>query len=255
MSGDFCSEIIYLDEIDSTNAYLKRIAASGAPHGTVVIAEGQTSGRGRMGRGFVSEAGKGLYLSLLLRPDAGLTRSITMLTAFAAVAVCEAIMAIAPLQPKIKWVNDILVDDRKLCGILSEMSIETAQVDYVVIGVGINVHYEAADFPEELRDKAISLDMLTDEPLSRAKLAAALIDAFARMVEVCSADAQRYIDRYRERSITVGREILVLRGEEQREAEAIGISSDCGLIVRYPDGAEETLHYGETSIRGVRGYI
>jgi len=256
-SGDFCPEIVYLDEVDSTNSYLKRQAASGAAHGTVCIAGAQTGGRGRMGRGFVSTAGKGLYLSVLLRPSAAMGASITMLTAFAAVAVCEAIAAVAPVELKVKWVNDILVGDQKICGILSEMSLvaESATVDYVVIGAGINVHYQRADFPEEIRNRATSLAMLTDEPVSRVTLAAALIDAFARMVKVCTTDPEPYVERYRALSATVGREILVIRDGERLPASAVEISSDCGLVVRYPDGTEEILRYGETSIRGEYGYV
>jgi len=256
-SGTFCSEIIYLDEVDSTNSYLKCQAASGAAHGTVAIAETQTGGRGRQGRGFVSDPGKGLFFSILLRPDAAVTHSITALTAFAAVAVCEAVAAVAPVEPRVKWVNDILVGDRKLVGILSEMSMvgEMGQVDYVVIGAGINVHYTETDFPPELRGRATSLAMLTDRPISRIKLAATMIDAFARMYDACRTEPEIYVERYRALSATVGREILVIRGEESRPAYATGIRSDCGLVVRYPDGTEEVLHYGETSIRGERGYV
>ena len=257
-SENFCPEIVYLDEVDSTNSYLKRQAASGAAHGTVAIAETQSGGRGRQGRGFVSVSGKGLFFSVLLRPDAAVTQSITALTAFAAVAVCEAISAVAPsVEPRVKWVNDILVGDKKLVGILSEMSMvgEMGQVDYVVIGVGINVHYKETDFPPELRDRATSLAMLTDKPVSRVKLAAAMIDAFARMYDVCRTEPETYVERYRALSATVGREILVIQGAQSRPAYAVGICSDCGLVVRYPDGTEEVLHYGETSIRGERGYV
>ena len=255
-SQNFCREIIYLDEVDSTNSYLKRLADAGAGHGTVAIAGAQTGGRGRLGRSFVSLPGKGLFFSLLLRPEGG-PQSVTTLTAFAAVAAYEALTAVAAVEPKIKWVNDILVGDQKLVGILSEMSMvgEMGQVDYVVIGVGVNVHYRAADFPEELRDRATSLAMLTGEPVSRVKLAAAMIDAFAKMDGARGAQVENYVNKYRTLSATVGREVLVLRGAESRPAFAEGISPDCGLMVRYPDGAEETLYYGETSIRGAAGYI
>ncbi|MCL2841971.1 MAG: biotin--[acetyl-CoA-carboxylase] ligase [Oscillospiraceae bacterium] len=257
VTSDFCRELIYLDEVDSTNSYLKRMAADGAPHGTVCIADAQTGGRGRQGRGFVSTSGKGLFFSVLLRPDAALTRSITALTAFAAVAVCEAISATCSAEPRIKWVNDILAGDRKLVGILSEMSMEgeTGQVDYVVIGAGVNVHYQAEDFPEEIQERATSLDMLTGTSVSRVRLAAAMIDSFAHMYESCRTDAHTYTARYQELSATVGREIRVIRSGDTRPATAIGMSSDCGLIVRYADGVEETLHYGEVSVRGKYGYV
>ncbi|MCL2369037.1 MAG: biotin--[acetyl-CoA-carboxylase] ligase [Oscillospiraceae bacterium] len=255
-ASDFCRELIYLDEVDSTNSYLKRLADTGAAHGTVVIADAQTGGRGRMGRSFTSLPGKGLYFSLLLRPDAVLQRSLTALTAFSAVAVCEAISAVCEVEPRIKWVNDILVGDKKLVGILSEMSMvgEMGQAEYVVIGVGVNVHYEATDFPGEIRERATSLSMLTGASVSRVALAAALVDAFARMYDSLGEPAD-YVERYRGLSATVGREILVLRGGEAFPAFAAGIDDECGLIVRYPDGGEETLFYGQTSIRGDGGYI
>jgi len=252
----FCPEVIYLDEVDSTNSYLKQLAAQGAPHGTVVIADAQSGGRGRMGRSFVSEAGRGLFLSLLLRPEGEALQNVTTLTSFAAVCVCEAIEAVTGVEPSIKWVNDILVDDRKLCGILLEMSMvaELGQVDYVVVGIGINVHYQGLDFPAELRDRVTSLAMLTEKPVSRAKLAAELIDRLARMYDSL-ADPSDYVARYRGRSATVGREILVLRGEESCPAFAEGIAEDCGLQIRYPNGGREVLYYGETSIRGTDGYV
>jgi len=255
-SKDFCRQIIYLDEIDSSNSHLKQLAAVGAPHGTVVIANAQTGGRGRMGRPFVSEAGKGLFLSLLLRPDGESLRNVTTLTSLTAVCVCEAIQSLTGIEPSIKWVNDILVDDRKICGILLEMSMvaELGQVDYVVVGVGINVHYQAKDFPIELRERVTSLAMLIENPVSRAKLAAELIDRLGQM-SASLADPTEYVARYRARSATVGREILVLRGDESRPAFAESIGDDFGLHIRYPNGEREVLYYGETSIRGMHGYV
>ena len=251
-------EIIYLDQVDSTNSELKRMAASGAPHGTVVIAGEQTGGRGRLGRDFVSLAGKGLFFSLLLRPAAQeATQPVTRLTAFSAVAVCEAISKVAAVSPRIKWVNDVLVGDRKLCGILTEMAVvgEMGQVDYVVVGAGVNVHYRAADFPADVRSQATSLAMLSDAPHSLVKLAAELILAFSCMYKQCSVDPAPYVARYRELSATVGRDILVLRGDKSHPAHALEIDDDCGLVVCYPNGVEETLYYGETSIRGADGYV
>ena len=257
LERDCCfRDVICLEEVDSTNSHLKRLAASGAEHGTVLIADCQTAGRGRMGRAFASPGGKGLYLSLLLRPETMPPQTMA-LTAFAAVAVCEAIAAVCTVRPNIKWVNDILVDDRKLCGILTEMSMnaETGQVDYIVIGAGINVLHQLDDFPPGVRDIAVSLAMLTDEPVSRAELAATLMGALSRMYTQCLVDAGEYTARYRELSASVGRDIFVIRHGERRAAFAVGIADDCGLTVRYPDGTGETLTHGETSIRGAGGYV
>lgn len=261
---DFCREIIYLDEIDSTNSYLKRRAAEGEnlQHGTVVIANSQHGGRGRQGRGFASPKGQGLFLSVFLRAPGTSAASVTGLTAFAAVAVCQAIEAVAAVQPQIKWVNDVLVKDKKICGILTEMSIvgEMGLVDYIVIGAGINVRQQPADFPAEFRSRATSLLQHCKEPPSRNHLAAALIEAFADMYDVYLATPAayaKYLQQYRERSATIGREILVIQAdpENARRAQALDIDDDCALVVRYPDGKTESLRYGEASIRGTDGYI
>lgn len=248
----FCQEFIYLDEVDSTNSYLKRIAASGAAHGTVCIANAQTGGRGRLGRSFVSDPGKGLFLSILLRPEQNLPlQNLTLLTAFSAVAVCRGISRTVAVSPQIKWVNDILVEEKKLVGILSEMSMvgEMGQVDYIVIGAGVNVSYQLEDFPAEIRDKATSLDLLSKGHTSRAQLAANIIEEFAHMYETCITNGQEYVAEYRARSATIGQEILVVRGSSAQPAKAVDIDQNCALIVRYPDGKEEALQYGEVSIR------
>ena len=248
----FCPKIIFLDEVDSTNTYLKQQAENGARHGTVCIANAQTGGRGRRGRSFESQKGQGLFFSILLRPDAGiLPENLSAITAFAAVAVCDAITKTVDITPEIKWVNDILVDDQKLVGILSELSLsaESGQVDYIVIGVGINVHQQLEDFSPEVRERATSLDILTGEYISRVTLAANLIDAFAQMYQTQQNDTAALTARYRALSCTIGRDIDVITGTEKRAAHALDIDENCGLLVRYDDGGEDTLHYGEISIR------
>ena len=249
---DFCPEIIFLDAVDSTNTYLKQQAESGVQHGTVCIANAQTSGRGRRGRSFESQEGQGLFFSILLRPEEGtLPENLSAITAFAAVAVCDAITKTVDITPKIKWVNDILVDDQKLVGILSELSLsaESGQVDYIVIGVGINVHQRAEDFSLEVRKTATSLDILTGEYVSRATLAANLIAAFDHMYQTQKRDPAALTARYRALSCTIGHDIDVITGAEKKAAHALDIDENCGLLVRYNDGGEDTLHYGEISIR------
>ena len=247
-----CPEIIFLDEIDSTNTYLKQRAENGAKHGAVCIANAQTAGRGRRGRSFESKKGQGLFFSILLRPEEGtLPENLSAITAFAAVAVCDAIAKTVDITPKIKWVNDILVEDKKLVGILSELSLsaESGQVDYIVIGVGINVRQQAEDFSPEVRETATSLDILTGEYVSRVTLAANLIAAFDHMYQAQKRDAAALIARYRLLSCTIGRDIDVITATEKKMAYALDIDENCGLLVRYDDGEEDTLHYGEISIR------
>ena len=250
---EFCSEVVFLDEIDSTNTHLKHLAAKGARHATVCIANSQTDGRGRRGRSFVSSEQKGLFFSILLRPDKGMqAENLTRITAFSALAVCDALSKTVDVQAQIKWVNDILVDGKKIVGILSEMSVlgECGQVDYIVVGVGINVHYKQEDFPPEIKDTASSLAILTGKRIDRAKLAANLIDAFDVMYQQMQGDTTALVARYRTLSATIGCEIDVITADEKKPAFAKNIDENCALLVVYEDGREDTLHYGEISIRG-----
>lgn len=252
------TEIFCLPSVDSTNTHLKRLAADGAGHGTVVVADTQTGGRGRLGRSFVSPKDKGVFLSVLLRPTGVSPEESTILTSFTAVAVCEAVEAVSAVSPRIKWVNDVVVDDRKICGILTELSVESEsrQIEYIVIGAGVNVGHTAEDFPPEVREKATSLAMLTGTRVPRARLAAEMVNALDRMYCGYAARRTDYLERYRARSSTIGRDIQVIRGEQSAAAAALDIDARCGLIVRYDDtGQEETLRYGEVSVRGRDGYV
>jgi len=240
--------LICLDAVDSTNTHLKDLAARGAPDGTVVVTDTQTGGRGRLNRGFLSPPGEGVYLSALLRPDIE-AADVTAITAMAAVAVCEAIAAVSAIRPGIKWVNDIVCDDKKLCGILTELSVEfeMGRVQSIVIGAGINVKQQ--DFPEELRDRAASLWTLGDQAVRRSELAGALISSFDRVYSALGGGEEVYMERYRALSATVGRDIRVIIGGRERDAVALAIEDGGGLMVRYPDGQMETLRYGEVSVR------
>lgn len=251
-----CKEIICLDKVESTNTYLKTLAAQGADEGTVVIADCQTAGRGRMGRSFLSPSGKGIYLSILMRPDFPPSKLLA-LTSIAAVAICEALEEVADIKTGIKWVNDIIAGEKKVCGILTEMSVlsESGQIDYVVVGAGVNVHQVRDDFPDEVLQKATSLAMLGHEGISRPKLAAAIINSLDRMYDRLPDPGEKFWENYRERSITVGRQIKVLKGENEVDAFAQDVIDGGNLLVRYPDGKRETLGYGEVSIRGKYGYV
>lgn len=246
--------LICLETVDSTNTYLKDLGVRGAADGTVVVSDTQTVGRGRQSRSFFSPAGEGVYLSALLRPNME-AADVGMVTAMAAVAVCEAIAAATSIRPGIKWVNDIVCDGRKLCGILTELSVEseTGLVQYIVIGAGINVKQQ--DFPAEMRNRAASIWTLGDKVALRSRLAGELVNSLDRVYRALGTGEAAYMERYRSLSVTVGREIRVILGDRVREAEALDIDSDGGLVVRYPDGQTETLRYGEVSVRGRTGYI
>ena len=243
--------IHYFDTIDSTNTRAKAMAAQGAPAGTVLIADCQTGGRGRLGRSFLSPAGTGIYMSVILRPDCPPAR-LMHLTCAAAVAACDAVEAAAGFRPGIKWTNDLVYGDRKLAGILTELSLSPAgNVDWAVIGIGINCCQKAADFDPAIRSFAGSVAMFA--PCDRARLAAALIDAFSRM------DLDRKEEtmaRYRIGCITLGREVSLLRsGAEVRHGRAVDIDSDGALVVEFTPGVPETVNSGEISVRGMYGYV
>ena len=234
-----------LESVDSTNAYCKRLAAQGAPEGTLVIANAQTGGRGRMGRSFYSPPGLGVYMSLLLRPDAP-ADCVQSLTAFTAVAVCRAIEDTAELSPEIKWVNDILLDGKKLCGILCESAVGAGGVEYAVVGIGLNVITRTEDFPPELRDTAGSLYSQSGKIVERGRLISVLTAELDRAYDAWCGDKTAYLDDYRRRCPMVGSYVSV----GGKEAVVTGIESDFGLRVRYLGGGSELLHSGEVSVFG-----
>lgn len=243
------------DLIDSTNSYLKREAVNGAPNGLCAIANEQTAGRGRSGRSFFSAADCGVYLSMLLRPHC-LPQNAMTITAHTAVAVSLAIERACGIKTGIKWTNDIVLGARKLCGILTEITLEaeTGLIDSVVIGIGVNVNYAPEDFPPEIRDVAGSVYSETGVRADRAKLAAELVLALDEMSEAWCRNPYAWLDQYRNLCVTTGKEVRVIRGDTERNAFALAVTDDFSLRVRYEDGAEEDLDSGEVSVRGLFGY-
>ncbi len=236
--------------ISSTNTVLKTLAAEGAVEGTALIAGEQSAGRGRMGRSFYSPADSGLYLSLLLRPRLPAAEAVK-LTACAAVAVCEAIEELSGLETQIKWVNDVLIAGKKVCGILTEASIdcESGGLSYAVVGVGVNTAVPPGDFPPELRQIAGAVFGENKKPpMLRSRLAAMILD---RLMTYCARPNDPAIfDAYRRRSLLLGREINILApGREAEAATALALDTDFGLLVRLPDGSMRKLNSGEVSVR------
>ena len=245
-----------LEEADSTNTVCKRLAADGAPDGTVVIADCQTAGRGRRGRSFVSPRGMGLYFSILWRPDCS-PESLLPLTALAAVAVCRAVERTGGVSPDIKWPNDLVLNGRKLGGILTELSLEgeSGRVDYVIVGIGLNCRQSRSDFPPELADMAISLDMALSHSVKRAALAAALMEELDTLRREVLADPAQWLTDYRARCLTVGGRVQIMQNGDRTEAEALAVDDRYGLVIRRDNGTEEVLRAGEVSVRGLYGYV
>lgn len=233
---------------DSTNALLRERAADGAPEGTIVLANQQTKGRGRLGREFYSPPDTGIYMSLLLRPQALEPMQAVKLTTMAAVAACGAIEQVSGRQTRIKWVNDILINGKKVSGILTEASfgLETGRLDYAIVGIGFNVYPPTAGFPPELAEIADSI-LRNQENEGKNKLIASFLNRF---LEIYHTDnASEYSAIYRKKSMVIGQAIKVITPVEVRNAYALDVDRDCRLIVRYEDGAVDHLSSAEISIR------
>ena len=247
--------LLWFDSIDSTNTRARELARQGAPHGTVLIADHQTGGRGRRGRSFHSPAGSGIYMSVILRPHCA-PQQIMHLTCAAAVAMCDAVESAVGFRPGIKWTNDLVCGKRKIAGVLTELGFDNrGNVDFAVIGIGINCCQQEADFPADIRSIAGSLTSISGQSIDRAVVAAAMMDALYRMDAELLTGKAHILNRYRKDCITLGKEISLVRGEEIRHGTALDIDDAGALIVRFPDGTAEAVNSGEVSVRGMYGYV
>lgn len=249
-------QVEVLAEVDSTNNYAKTAAAQGAPHGTVILSDYQSGGRGRRGRSFSSPKGMGVYCSVILRYDVPPERLLHLTTVIAE-ATRRAIAAVTGLEPQIKWTNDLVLEQRKLCGILTELSLEaeTGLTGYVIPGTGVNCGQRPEDFPPEIRDMAISLEQALGGPADRCALAAEMVRQYHLAAEDMLTNFGPWLEGYRTHCVTLGRDVRILQGDRVRQARAEDIDDEGGLIVRLPDGARETVRSGEVSVRGLYGYV
>ncbi len=239
------NKIIVHKTIGSTNDEAKLKALEGYPHGSVIIAETQTKGKGRMGRSFHSPAGSGIYMSFILRPKTDASNAVLLTTA-AAVAVCRAIKIACNIKTKIKWLNDVYYNDKKICGILSEAvtNCETGMVESVVVGIGINFKTE---FSDELSLTACSLYSDVKPPITRNRLIAQVINQTLDISE--DFMSRKFLSEYKEDSFVIGQDIIFLRNNVWHEAKAVDIADNGGLVVQYENGQTETLFSGEITIR------
>ena len=240
--------------IDSTNTQAKLLAKQGAPHGTVLIAGHQTGGRGRMGRSFQSPEGMGVYLSLILRPKCK-PEQLMHLTCAAGVAMVEAVEKVSGVRPQVKWINDLVVNCKKLGGILTEMSVDKGLVDYAVIGIGINCRQKESDFPQEIAGLATSLSLAAGKEILPEKLAAAMVEALWQMSRNLLTEKAQIMNTYKKNCITLGKDVQVIRSDRIIPGKAIDLDENGGLLVIYPDGTAETVSSGEVSVRGMYGYV
>ena len=250
------SRLLCPDSVDSTNTEAKRHAAQGADEGLVILSRHQSAGRGRAGRTFHSPDGLGLYLSALLHPCLS-PETAASFTAWTAVAVCDAIQAACGLRPQIKWTNDLVMNGKKLCGILTELAPDpkTGRPDYLVVGIGINVDHTPADFPDEIRSIATSLSMELGRKANYAQLATQVMLALDRLYARFPAGKSDYLERYRADCLTTGKPVRLITPTTTRDAFATGIDDEFRLLVKFPDGSTQAVSTGEVSVRGMYGYV
>lgn len=239
--------IIIFDELDSTNNYLKKLGSKGEKENTLVVAESQTGGRGRMGRSFYSPNGTGVYFSLLLHPEL-LAEKALNLTVMAAVAVAETVMKYSNGDVKIKWVNDVYIDGKKVCGILTEGAVNptTKMLDYAVVGIGINVIAPKNNFPAEIRDIASAIFLGHTEEYIKEKIVADAVNRFFDMYNGIDTD---FVKRYKEYSYLTGKEVNIISGDTTRPATVLEITDDCYLLVMNEKGKIEEISSGDVSVR------
>ena len=242
------------ETIDSTNLQAKSMGLNGAPHGTALLAKAQTAGRGRLGRSFHSPQNQGIYLSLILRPGCHATQ-LMHLTCAVGCAVCDAIESVTGLRPGIKWTNDLVFGKRKLGGILTELSLDhRGNVNFAVVGIGINCSQQPEDFPQEIRGIATSLRQVTGKDTDPSLLAAAVLSSLQTMSGRLLSHREEILAQYRADCVTLGKEISLVTPNSVRHGIAVDIDPEGALLVDFPDGHREAVSSGEVSIRGMYGY-
>ena len=246
-------EIYCFDSIDSTNTKAKELAEAGHPSGTLVVADQQTLGRGRRGRSWESPAGTGIFMTLMLKPDIN-PNNASMLTLVAAMATARAITEVTGEAAQIKWPNDIVMNGKKVVGILTEMSAQFDYINHIVVGIGINVHNE--EFPEEIAKTASSLLLECGHRIHRASLIEAFLEEFERLYAVYleTEDMSGLQKEYDSLLVNRGRQVRVLDPKEPFEGKAMGITKKGELIVDTWE-SRKLVSSGEVSVRGIYGYV
>lgn len=241
-------DIHVFEQTTSTNDVIEKLARDGVREGVVVFAESQTKGRGRLGRKWLSPARKGLWFSVLLRPDVR-PQETTQLTVASATALRRAIFSETNLQPEIKWPNDILIGGKKVAGILTEMSAELDRVRYVILGMGIDVNLDASEFPAELKKTATSLKIETNETISRAELATAILREWDEdYLRVCSGKFSGIADEWEKHCTTIGKNVNVQIGDRKIRGRAEALDDDGALLLRTEHGRLERIIGGDVTL-------
>jgi len=238
--------VISFDSIDSTNSFAKKVDRSTAPHGTVVIADEQTAGRGRLQRNWVSAKGENLLFSVLIYPDFALEK-IALLPFSGSLAVADAIEEVTGLSPTCKWPNDVLIDNRKVCGMLLESASGPGGIERIVLGIGVNVNQQ--EFPEELRYKASSLRNESGIAVDRVRMLSAILNALElRYEQLASFPPDRLLNDWKMKALLFGKKIIVLESEFSYTATALDVAEDGSLIIAMEDGMKRNIFAGDVSL-------
>lgn len=247
-------EVLYFDTIDSTNTKAQELAEKGYPSGTLVVADKQESGKGRRGRSWVSPSGTGIFMTLMIKPDIN-PNNASMLTLVAALAVAKAITSVTGEEAMIKWPNDIVVNGKKVCGILTEMNAQFAYINHIVVGIGINVHNES--FPEEISQMASSLMIEAGgKRFHRAQIIAETMSYFEQYYDTFlkTQDLSALVREYDELLVNRNKSVRVLDPKEPFDGKAMGITPKGELIVDTWE-SRKLVSSGEVSVRGIYGYV
>ena len=246
-------KIHHYHQIDSTNKEAKKLAANGEREGTVVIAEEQLAGRGRSGRTWFAPQ-TGIWMSVILRPPIS-PADASKITLIAGLAVCEGIKAVTGLPAQIKWPNDIVLHNKKVCGILTEMSAEMEKVNYIILGIGINVNISS--FPEDIKNMATSLKIEGGKDYDRKEIVKAILTNLEKYYEAYlnKQDLENLIEKYKSYCLTLGKEVKIIHRNEEFIGKAIDLTEEGELMVEKHDGQVITVFSGEVSVRGLYGYI
>ena len=237
LNKDFSNVDIYIYKTtSSTNEVAKKLALSGAKHGTVVISEEQTQGKGRMGRSFYSPANTGIYMSIILRPTLTAMDSV-LITTSSSVAICDAIHKVTGIECQIKWINDIYINNKKIGGILTEAStnFESGTIDYLILGIGINFNNPKDDFPDNLKEIAGSLYNGNSNGINRNILCAEILNNILSIIP--KIKDYNFISEYKKRSIILNQEIMYTSGGIYSKGRAIDINNDGSLVIKHDDGS------------------
>lgn len=245
-------KIIYKKSIDSTNLECKRIADVES-EGTAVVGEEQLKGRGRLGRTWTSPLYKGIFVSIILKPDIDMEEA-PKITSIGAAAVFLAFKGIE-IECQVKWPNDIVINGKKVCGILTEMSGEINRINYIVIGIGINVNLSTDDIPEDLKDKATSLLIEKGRIIDRRVLLSGVLNNFEILYdEFLRGDYSRTVSICRDNSSLIGKEVKIIKNGKEAIGKAIDVNKDGALIIEYKNGEKDKIISGEVSVRGIGSY-